>query len=280
MINLQAMNISLVESVTILGSLILVISTSIFLLAQIKKDNSIMDIAYGPTFLLTSLGALFIFEKTQTIQLSSLIVLAIALWSLRLALRIYHKNKGLPEDVRYATWRTRWEEKGHWYFLLRSYLQIYLLQGAIILIVLLPLSISLTNSSPLTFSWFIMTGLIIFITGLAIESLADYQLDQFIARKKANKESATIMQTGLFRFSRRPNYFGETLIWWGLAIMVLPLPYGFLAIMSPLTITYIVTRITGPMLEKIFISKYGDTYKVYMRKTSYFIPLPPRRDNN
>ncbi len=85
------------------------------------------------------------------------------------------------------------------------------------------------------------------------------------------------MTTGLFRYSRRPNYFGETLIWWGLAIMVLPLPFGYLALISPIVITYIVTCVTGPMLEKIFLARNEAEYRAYMETTSYFIPLPPKR---
>jgi len=80
------------------------------------------------------------------------------------------------------------------------------------------------------------------------------------------------MTRGLFSLSRRPNYFGETLIWWGLAIMVLPLPLGWIAISSPLLITYIVTKVTGPMLEDSFLEKYPEKYQHYMDTTSYFIP--------
>ena len=84
------------------------------------------------------------------------------------------------------------------------------------------------------------------------------------------------MVTGLFRYARRPNYFGETLIWWGLAVIVLPLPFGYLGLISPLLITYIVTMVTGPMLEKIFLEKYPTEYRAYMDRTNYFIPWLPK----
>ena len=123
-----------------------------------------------------------------------------------------------------------------------------------------------------------LVGFVVFCFGLAYETIADIQLDQFIAGKQAGTEPATLMTRGLFSLSRRPNYFGETLIWWGLAIMVLPLPFGYLALISPLVITYIVTKITGPMLEKGFLERYPDEYQTYMDTTSYFIPWFPKNN--
>ena len=264
---------SLVFNTTIFSLAVLILVTTVFLFAQIKSDNSLMDIAYGPIFLFASICLLLV---TQSYSPLSYVMLAcLSLWSLRLGIRIFKKNYGKPEDVRYATWRTEWSKKGRLYFLLRSYFQISLLQGFIIVLVSLPFIISTTNQGELS-GIFLGIGLVVFLAGFTIESLADWQLDSFIARKKAGTETATIMTAGLFKFSRRPNYFGETLIWWGLALMVLPLPFGFLALLSPLLITYIVTKVTGPMLEKVFLEKYPNEYAAYQKQTSYFIPLPPR----
>jgi steroid 5-alpha reductase family enzyme len=254
-------------------SFLLTVVTFVFAVAQLKKDNSIMDIVYGPIFLVTGIATYIYTASTSTLAI--IILLATFIWSTRLGTRIYKKNHSMPEDARYALWRTEWNQKGHWYFLLRSYFQINILQGIIIAIVSLPLILSFSFDVTYSLS-FVLLGVLVFVIGLTIESTADYQLDRFIARKKLGVETANLMTTGLFKYSRRPNYFGETLIWWGLAIMVLPLPYGWLGLLSPLTITYIVTRVTGPMLENIFIQKYGEEYQTYMKKTSYFIPLPPR----
>jgi steroid 5-alpha reductase family enzyme len=271
--------ITVVMSVAALIMLILV--TSVFLIAQLKQDNSIMDIVYGPLFILSGGLSAWLLQSHTTL---SLIILALlTLWGTRLGIRIYRKNRGQNEDARYAAWRTAWSERGSLYFILRSYIQINLLQGIVIVVVSLPLIISLSQPSA-TFSTFpllaftVPFGAVVFGIGLLLESLSDWQLDRFIARKKAGTETATLMTTGLFRYSRRPNYFGETLIWWGLALMVLPLPYGYLALLSPLTITYIVTQVTGPMLEKLFLERYPEEYRAYQKRTSYFIPLPPRED--
>jgi steroid 5-alpha reductase family enzyme len=259
----------LLVNIVILGCIIALFVSGVFVLAQSIEDNSVMDIFYGLTFLA---AAVFYLTLTDIAGLVPYIITTcIALWSLRLSGRIFLKNFGNTEDARYAAWRTEWMKKGQAYFILRSYLQINLLQGLIILAVLLPFAISITSPDAMS-PVFLFLGLVVFFFGLAYETLADYQLDQFIARKKAGTEPATLMTTGLFAYSRRPNYFGETLIWWGQAIMVITLPYGFLALISPLLITFIVTKVTGPMLEKQFLTRYPDEYRTYMASTPYFIP--------
>lgn len=254
--------------------LVIILATGMFILMQLRRDNSLIDIAYGPLFFVSALLALWLTDTSDVLPL--LIALATGLWAFRLARRIFLKNWGKPEDVRYGAWREAWLKKGELYFILRSYVQINLLQGILIVLISLPFIIALTYGTALSVPFMIAGGLV-FLTGLTIETIADVQLDAFLKRKKDGTETATLLTTGLFHYSRRPNYFGETLIWWGFAIMVLPLPYGFLGLISPLTITYIVTKITGPMLENIFIAKYGDTYREYMRTTSYFIPFPTKK---
>lgn len=259
----------LILNIGITACLLLIYVTLVFFVAQILKDNSVMDIFYGPAFFVTSLT--FVLLSDTSSLLSTIIIVCIGLWSARLSIRIFRKNFGNPEDARYAAWREEWMRKGRWYFMIRSYLQINLLQGLVILIVLLPFIIAASNPDVLSVP-LVITGLIVFLFGFAYETIADYQLDSFIARKKAGTESAKLMTTGLFKYSRRPNYFGETLIWWGQAIMVLPLIFGFVAILSPLLITYVVTKVTGPMLENNFLKRYPEEYKKYMETTSYFIP--------
>lgn len=263
----------LITNLLIVACLLLIYVTTVFFFAQLLKDNSIMDICYGPAFFFASFFFLILTDTYDVLPV--IITSCIGLWAMRLSSRILLKNFGKPKDARYANWRNQWMEKGRLYFLVRSYLQINLLQGLVILLVLLPFIISTTTGA---FSiWFVLAGTLIFLFGLAYETIADFQLDRFIARKKAGTESATLMTKGLFKFSRRPNYFGETLIWWGQAVMVLSLPFGLLGLISPIVITYVVTKITGPMLEKIFLEKYPDEYKRYIDTTSYLIPWFPKQ---
>lgn len=263
-------------NISLFGSILLLIVSIIFIIAQMIADNSIMDIAYGPIFLLAGLATAYYSNGFSLLTVTILTVTAI--WATRLGLRIWLKNKGRGEDVRYANWRRDWLLKGKAYFYLRTYLQINLLQGFIILLISLPLIISLSFPETLNYT-FLTLGLLVFATGFILESVADYQVDRFLAEKRAGTNKANLLTTGLFRYSRRPNYFGETLIWWGMAIMVLPLPFGYLGLISPLLITYIVTIVTGPMLEKIFLEKYPEEYANYMKRTNYFIPGIPKTNS-
>ena len=258
----------------IFAALLIIYSIGIYFVARIFRDNSVMDIAYGPAFLFASAGAVYLTQNFSL--LPTIVVGCIAAWSIRLGSRIFRKNLGKPEDARYAKWREEWMQKGRAYFLIRSYLQVNLLQVAIILLVVSPAILAVTFAEYMQ-DGFLVAGFLVFVFGLLYETVADLQLDAFLKRKRAGTEPATLMQSGLFKFSRRPNYFGETLVWWGLAIMVIPLPFGTIALISPLLITYIVTKVTGPMLENIFLEKYPEEYGEYMRTTSYFIPFFPKK---
>lgn len=252
---------------------VLVYVSIVYIVAIWKRDNSIMDIAYGPAFFVAA-GA-FLFDSVSVATAAYLITGLIGIWSVRLSVRIFKKNLGKPEDARYAAWRAEWMERGQWYFYLRSYLQINVLQGFIIVLVSMPFLVAVsTNTEPPL--WSTLLGVALFIFGLSYETIADRQLDAFLARKRAGTEPAPIMKTGLFRYSRRPNYFGEVCVWWGLALIVLPLPFGFIALLGPITITYIVTKITGPMLERIFLKKFPTEYQTYIKTTNYLIPGKPR----
>jgi steroid 5-alpha reductase family enzyme len=263
----------LIVNIAIVASLIWIIVTGVFFLAQVLEDNSVMDIFYGPIFF--AVAFLFIVITETTSVLPAIITACMGLWAIRLGGRIFMKNFGKPEDARYAKWRREWTARGRWYFFVRSYLQISLLQGFIILLVLMPFIVSTTTT--LISPSFAILGGIVFLLGLTLETTADWQLDRFIARKRAGTETATLMTQGVFKYSRRPNYFGESLIWWGLALMVLPLPFGWLGLISPLVITYVLTRITGPMLEKQFLERHPEEYRQYMATTNFFIPGPPKK---
>lgn len=265
---------TLLTTATIFGLIVLIIVTCVFIVSQLRHDNSVMDIVYGPTFAVSYWATWFLTDSPTGVPL--VVGALITLWALRLGTRIARKNWGQPEDARYAAWRTAWQQRGHVYFILRSFIQVNLLQGIIIFIVATPLWLTLTLKS-IPFSWVLLAGVLVTLGGLLYETIADWQLDRFIARKKAGTTSAVLMTSGLFHYSRRPNYFGESLVWWGLSLIVLSngLSVWFVLI-SPLLITYILTKVTGPMLENIFLEKYPDAYRAYMRSTNYFIPGRPK----
>ena len=235
-----------------------------FIISLLIKRNDIADIAWGMGFVGV---VIFLFiTQVQTLQ-SNIVYILTLIWGIRLAIHIGFRTKGKPEDFRYKKWRDEWGK----YFVLRSYLQVYLLQGFFMWIISVPI-IVVAMAQNQAISPFILAGSIVWLIGFVFESIGDYQLMLFIKHKQ-NKSD--IMQTGLWKYTRHPNYFGEVLVWWGIFIMVLPLQYGIWTIISPITISFLLLYVSGiPMLE----AKYKDNlaFQDYKKRTSSFFPMLPK----
>lgn len=238
-----------------------------FVLSLIKKDNGVVDSFYGLGFILIALYSYFaLCDGTQDLR-ATIITVCVLLWGIRLSYRITLRNTGKGEDFRYKAWRDLWMAKSHAYFVVRSFLQIYLLQGLIILTISLPVIFANTVSS-YSFSYLNAFGLLLWVIGFFFEVEGDHELDTFI--RNPNKPSS-ILKTGLWKYTRHPNYFGEALMWWGIFVMVIPMPYFWYTLVSPLLITLLVRFISGvPMLEKRF--EGNPEFAEYVKKTNAFIP--------
>jgi steroid 5-alpha reductase family enzyme len=254
----------LAQLIGICGAIILVYMSFLFLVALLRRDNSIADIGWGFGFIVVGLSVLFIQADFTTRQI--LLISLVLLWGIRLSGRILKRNWGKGEDFRYRKWREEW---GKW-FLLRSYLQVFILQGFFMWLINLPLIITGANSVQ-GLGWLDYTGLAVWLTGFFFEAVGDWQLDRFLADKK---NRGKILDTGLWRYTRHPNYFGEVVMWWGIYIISLSQPWGWAGIIGPITITVLILFVSGvPMLERAMAENPG--YKEYARKTSIFLPLPP-----
>jgi steroid 5-alpha reductase family enzyme len=265
----------MIHSLLLAGLLLFCFVTVVFCIALIKKDNSIADIAYGAGFVLVALFLYFDQTITPSIR-SSIVTLLITLWGLRIVSRIYFKNRGKKEDFRYAAWRAEWMQKGYLYTAVRSYLQVFLLQGMIIFIIAMPALLANTPQTN-TMQWYNWAGVALWVIGFLFEAIGDYQLDRFIQKKKKGLIKDNIMKTGLWKYTRHPNYFGESLMWWGLAFICLfGMPYSILVLVSPILITHLLLNVSGiPMLEKKW--KDNPEWEEYKSKTSAFIPSLPRK---
>lgn len=233
----------------------------VYALSLYLRDMSIMDIAWGLGFILVTSVAYF--EGTQSL-LALIVYVMIVCWGLRLSGHIFMRYKG--EDWRYKAWRKAWGKTVVW----RSFLQVFLLQGVILYVVSLPVLVLVMY--PVQVSGWTITGLLIWMIGFTMESIADWQVRQH------RKRSKTILKEGLWKYSRHPNYFGETLHWWGFTVMCVPLMFTYnvwWVLASPVLITYLVRFVSGvPMLEEKFVKATG--YKEYMKRTNAFIPWFPK----
>jgi steroid 5-alpha reductase family enzyme len=243
------------------GLVICLYMTIIFILALMRKDNSIVDVAWGPGFILV---AIYTIIQSGEVDLRKMIVsLLVLLWGMRLSFHILVRNSGKGEDFRYKAWRNTWK-----FFILRSFFQIFMLQGVFMLIISMPVwFINAGTGGPLG-PWDSL-GLVVFGAGFMLEVVADYQLAEF---KKNPENRGKIMTSGVWAVSRHPNYFGEALVWWGISFYALSFPLGWSALISPVIITLLLRFVSGvPMLEKKY-ENHPD-WADYKAKTAAFVPF-------
>lgn len=265
---------SYLESIVIEPAfLVLIFMCTMFTIGTALKNNGIVDIGWGLGFCMLAAGLLPFDDFMGTTSRNNLIMVLTLFWGLRLAAFLFIRNVGKPEDFRYAQWRKEW---GKW-VIPRSFFQVYILQGAFMLIIALPILLVYADTDTdsitgrivnpgLTVTDYIGAG--IFAIGWLFESIGDWQNYRF---KKNPANKGKVMKYGLWKYTRHPNYFGECLIWWGIALVAMPSQYGYLAFISPIIITWLLLKVSGiPMLEK----KYDNSpeYQEYKKHTSAFIP--------
>jgi steroid 5-alpha reductase family enzyme len=249
----------------ILGIILFVYMNFWFFISLLKKRNDVADIAWGIGFMLIAWSS---FLLSENFSIRSLLVNSlVSIWGLRLAWHISSRNKGKTEDYRYLTWRKEW---GIWFYV-RSYIQVYLLQGLFLYLISLPVLL-INKEVGLNINIVDGIGLLIWLTGFFFEVVGDLQLKNFI-KNPVNK--GKLMQGGLWKYTRHPNYFGEVTQWWGIWLIAINVPNVWLAIIGPLVITILILKVSGiPLLEKK-MTKHPD-FSEYKKRTSVFIPLPPK----
>ena len=232
-----------------------------FVISLITKRNDVADIAWGLGFIVLTWTSFFIGGQAETRSVITAILISV--WGIRLAWHIHTRNKGKAEDYRYLAWRQQW---GKW-FLLRSYLQVFILQGAFLYIISLPiLLIHKSETAPLI--WLDIVGIAIWMFGFYFEALGDAQLVRF---KKNPNNKGKLMQDGLWAYTRHPNYFGEVVQWWGIGIIALSVKGGWMGMIGPITITYLIVKVSGiPMLENKM--QFHPDFANYTQKTNAFFP--------
>lgn len=234
-----------------------------FFLALWKRDNSIVDVFWGFGFVLIAWYGLLRMMTFEPAQL--LISGLVTVWGLRLSLHILFRKIGKPEDFRYAAWRKEW---GKW-FLLRSFFQIFMLQGFLMLVIAAPIILTNLYYPRLeAIHWaFLLAGGAVWVFGFVFEAVGDAQLRRFLRTRREGQ----LMTSGLWKYTRHPNYFGEATMWWGLFVI----SANWLAVISPLTLTCLLLFVSGvPMLERKYAG--NPAWEAYKKRTSVFVPWFPR----
>jgi steroid 5-alpha reductase family enzyme len=239
---------------------------AMWLLSLALRDASIVDIFWGAGFAVIGVTAFILTDGSSPRR--ALITFLVCFWGLRLAGYLLWRNAGHGEDPRYVAMRRHFGPR----FPIISLVTVFALQGVLMWIVSLPVQLAQLDSGgalgPLD-----ALGVLLFAVGLTFESVGDWQL----ARFKADPNSAgRVMDRGLWRYTRHPNYFGDFCVWWGLFLIALATPYGPWSIVGPIVMSILLMRVSGvPMLERS-IGKRRPGYAEYAKKTSTFFPRPPR----
>lgn len=249
-----------------------------FIVGTIKKNNGIMDIFYGPAYFVVSITSLILnIILTSTFCIRQVIATTLVLfWAIRLATYVYIRNRGKPEDYRYKAMRERWKTN----IALKSFFKVYLFQGIIVFLVDIPVWFTNISENPPAVSLLdfggitLWLGAIIWLIGFLFETIADFSLYKFL-QEPANQ--GKIMTKSVWKYSMHPNYFGEVTQWWGLFIIALAVPFGFLTFIGPAYITFQIIKVSGvKLLDKRF--EGNEEYAAYKRKTSSFIPWFPKKE--
>lgn len=246
---------------------ILTVLTLVWLGSVRLRDASIADVCWGPGFVLLA-WVYFVLSPVRTPR-AWLVALLITLWGARLALHIFRRNHGKGEDPRYRAMRASHGPAFWW----RSLFTVFWLQGALLWFVALPLLVVARASAPAALTPLDGLGVLIFIVGFGFEVVGDHQLERFRAE---SENLGKVLDRGLWRYTRHPNYFGDAMLWWGVYVVAASTPGGWLTALSPSLMTLLLTRVSGVTLLEDGLKASKPGYRDYVTRTPAFFPWFPR----
>ena len=250
--------------------LLLACLTALWLLSLYLKDASIIDIFWGPGFAIQA-WYYFLFASSGPGNVRNvLLCLLVSVWAVRLALHIGIRNRGKGEDFRYRQWRID-GGKNYWWI---SFFRVFLIQGMLMWIIGSPLLVAQAEPRLILPTALDGIALLLWAIGFYFEVVGDWQLTQFKA-DPANR--GKVMDCGLWRYTRHPNYFGDALIWWAFFLFAVQIPGGGYFVVAPLLMTFLLLRISGAALLESALLERRPRYAEYVRKTSAFFPWFPKQ---
>lgn len=241
----------------------------LWILSVRLRNVAIVDVAWGPAFV-AAVATMLIVRPDPDLGSAQVVgFAAVTAWGLRLGLHLLVRTWGADEDRRYAAMRAR-DSAFAW----TSLVKVFWLQAALVLVISTPLLASASAPARAFGHPTHWIGLFLFGVGLAFETVADHQLRGF----KADPDNrGRVLDTGLWRYSRHPNYFGDFCVWWGLWIYCLPAPGAAWTVVSPVLMSFFLLRVSGVTLLESDIEERRPGYREYVRRTNAFFPGPPRK---
>ncbi len=246
---------------------IMIYMTAIWLVSLLMKNAGIVDIFWGPGFALAS-WVYFLLTPDGFSSRKLLIVALVSIWGLRLGWHIGRRNIGHAEDYRYQEWRK--SNGAIWWW--KSFFQVFVLQGFLMWIISTPLMLAQFAPEPANLTVLDLLGVFLWVIGFTFEALGDWQLTRF---KADSTNKGKVMRTGLWRYTRHPNYFGDATLWWGYFLIALSVPNGFISIFAPILMTVMLMRVSGVALLEQNLKKTKPEYADYIATTNSFFPGSP-----
>jgi steroid 5-alpha reductase family enzyme len=248
-------------------AVLVVFMTIGWLVSLVRKDASVVDPIWGMGFIVAAASYFVLLDGHSGRRV---VVLAmVGVWGLRLAVYLIWRNRGRGEDPRYRAMRAKRPLIFWWY----SYFQVFLLQALLLWLVSAPIAGAMAGDSTSGLNGLDFVGVAVWAFGLAWEVIGDTQLALF-KRDPTNK--GKVMQTGAWRYTRHPNYFGEAVLWWGVWL-VAAAAHGYWSAYGPVLITLLLLRVSGVVLLEKGLSESKPGYRDYVQRTSAFVPWPPRQ---
>jgi steroid 5-alpha reductase family enzyme len=241
--------------------------TALWLESLRRRDASIVDPFWGPGFVIVT--AVAAVASPGALPRRALVLVLVVIWGLRLGAYLLWRSHGAGEDFRYQAMRRRWGTR----FGLVSLATVFWLQALLMWVVSLPVQIAVSAPRPDGLGWLDLGGVALWTAGIGFEAGADWQLARF---KADPRHAGEVMDRGLWRYTRHPNYFGDFLVWWGFYAIALATPGGAWTIVGPIVMSVLLMRVSGvPLLERS-LRRRRPGYAAYAARTSAFFPWPPR----
>ena len=256
-------------SIYALGGLaVLALMVALWVASLALRNSSIVDIFWGPGFVVAN-WVYFALTPDGFPARKWLISILVTIWGLRLGSYIFWRNWGKPEDFRYQKWRE--EESARWWWF--SFFKVFLLQGILLWVISAPLLAAHTGGARSRLAVLDVIAILVWIIGFFFEAVGDLQM----ARFKADPASkGKVLDRGVWRYTRHPNYFGDATQWWAY-YLIAAAPGGFWTIFSPILMTVLLLRVSGVALLEKSLKETKPRYKEYVESTSAFVPWFPRR---
>jgi steroid 5-alpha reductase family enzyme len=247
--------------------LLLTVSILLWLLSLAKRDSSIIDPFWSLLFFGVTIFYLLNLENNSLSNRAWIIVVLVSIWAFRLFLHLIVRNWSKEEDYRYQSFRKQWG-KNYWW---GSYFQVFLLQAILAWLISTTIGMGMVSIKPLAFLDYL--AVVVWIIGFFFEAVGDYQLVRF---KAEPENKGKLLTSGLWKYTRHPNYFGDAACWWSYGLLALSGGY-FFGIAGSLIMTYLLLNVSGVSLLERSLGKTKPGYEDYMRKTSAFLPRPPKQ---